>query len=39
VVYDRDERSQLAMKQGRFAEEHFIKPYQKILEKWSADFA
>ncbi len=38
VVYDREERSQLAIKQGRFAEEHFIKPYQSILEKWSANY-
>ncbi|MDY7026576.1 MAG: DUF1852 domain-containing protein [Pseudomonadota bacterium] len=35
VVYDREERSQLAIKQGLFAEEHFIKPYQTILEKWA----
>ncbi len=36
IVYDREERSQLAIKQGRFAEEHFIKPYQSVLERWSA---
>lgn len=36
VVYDREERSQLAIKQGLFAEAHFIKPYQTILEQWSA---
>ena len=36
IVYDREERSQLAIKQGRFAEEHFIKPYQSVLEKWSS---
>lgn len=35
IVYDRVERSQLAVKQGRFAEEHFIKPYQSVLEQWS----
>ena len=39
VVYDRVERSQLAIKQGKFAEENFIMPYQDILRKWSADFA
>lgn len=39
IVYDREERSQLAIEQGKFAEEHFIKPYQSILEKWSADYA
>lgn len=35
IVYDREERSQLAVKQGKFAEEHFIKPYQSTLEQWS----
>ena len=37
IIYDREERSQLAIKQGKFAEEHFIKPYQSILDKWSAN--
>jgi hypothetical protein len=36
IVYDREERSRLAVEQGRFAEEHFIKPYQTVLEQWSA---
>lgn len=36
VVYDREERSQLAIQQGKFAEEHFIKPHRKILERWAA---
>ena len=35
IVYDREERSQLAKTQGKFAEEHFIKPYQSLLENWS----
>ena len=39
IVYDREERSQLAVQQGRFAEEHFIKPYQTLLEQWSASYA
>ncbi|MBV0933132.1 DUF1852 domain-containing protein [Marinobacterium weihaiense] len=39
IEYDREERSQLAVKQGKFTEEHFIKPYQKLLEHWSANFA
>ncbi|HDM8218249.1 DUF1852 domain-containing protein [Vibrio campbellii] len=39
IVYDREERSQLAKEQGKFAEEHFIKPYQAILEQWSASYA
>jgi hypothetical protein len=34
IVYDREERSQLAVKQGKFTEEHFIKPYQQVLKKW-----
>lgn len=38
IVYDRAERSQLAIEQGKFAEEHFIKPYQDILEQWSASY-
>lgn len=39
IVYDREERSRLAIEQGKFAEERFIKPYGAILEQWSADFA
>jgi len=39
IVYDREERSQLAVQQGKFAEEHFIKPYKNTLEKWAANFA
>ncbi|AOT08188.1 DUF1852 domain-containing protein [Pseudoalteromonas luteoviolacea] len=39
IVYDREERSRLAMEQGKFAEEYFIKPYQTILEQWSANYA
>ncbi|MHA2826379.1 DUF1852 domain-containing protein [Vibrio harveyi] len=39
IVYDREERSQLAIEQGKFAEEHFIKPYQSILEQWSVAYA
>lgn len=39
VVYDREERSRLAVEQGKFAEESFIKPYRAILEQWSAQYA
>jgi hypothetical protein len=39
IVYDREERSQLAIEQGRFVEENFIKPYQAVLEQWSANYA
>ncbi|MFA1239481.1 DUF1852 domain-containing protein [Serratia odorifera] len=39
VFYDREERSQLAIEQGKFTEEHFIKPYKNILEQWSTHYA
>lgn len=39
IVYDREERSRLAKAQGKFAEEHFIKPYQAVLAQWSAKVA
>lgn len=39
IVYDREERSQLAIEQGKFTEENFIKPYKNILEKWSVQYA
>ncbi|TLM76179.1 DUF1852 domain-containing protein [Microbulbifer harenosus] len=39
VDYDREERSQLAIKQGKFTEEQFIKPYKDILEQWAANYA
>lgn len=39
IVYDREERSQLAVKQGKLAEENFIKPYQSTLKQWSANYA
>jgi len=39
IIYDREERSQLAAKQGKFAEEHFILPYQSILTQWSENYA
>ncbi|PQJ62332.1 DUF1852 domain-containing protein [Photobacterium angustum] len=38
IVYDREERSRLAGEQGKFAEQHFIKPYQAVLEQWSSNF-
>ncbi|ATI81958.1 DUF1852 domain-containing protein [Sphingobium yanoikuyae] len=39
IVYDREERSRLAVEQGKFAQERFIKPYRALLDQWSADFA
>ena len=39
IVYDREERSRLAIQQGKFAEENFIKPHFAVLEQWSANYA
>jgi len=39
IVYDREERSRLAIEQGKFAEENFIKPYQTVLNQWAANYA
>jgi len=39
IVYDRNERSRLAVEQGKFAEEHFITPHRTMLEQWSAKAA
>lgn len=36
IVYDREERSRLALEQGRFVQERFITPYQAVLQQWSA---
>ncbi|MDH0032267.1 MULTISPECIES: DUF1852 domain-containing protein [unclassified Acinetobacter] len=38
IVYDREERSRLAIEQGKWTEQHFIKPYQNILEQWAASY-
>ncbi|MBP2280675.1 hypothetical protein RCH20_001988 [Psychrobacter sp. PL15] len=38
IVYDRAERGQMAVTQGKFTEEQFIKPYQAILEEWAANY-
>lgn len=39
IVYDRDERSRLAVEQGKFAADNLIQPYRHILEEWSAQYA
>ena len=39
IVYDREERSQLAVKQGKFAQTHFIEPYRHVLAQWAAHCA
>lgn len=38
IVYDREERSRLAIEQGKYTEEYFIKPYKTILEQWSENY-
>lgn len=39
IVYDREERSQLAIAQGKYTEESFIRPYHDRLEQWSANYS
>lgn len=39
IVYDREERSRLAVEQGRFVEERLIKPHHNTLAQWSASVA
>jgi len=39
VVYDREERNHLAVKQGKYAEAEIISPHRKFLQQWVADFA
>ena len=36
IAYDRVERSQLASAQGKYTEEHFMKPHRDVLERWAA---
>ena len=36
---NRSRRTRLAIEQGKFAEEQFIKPYQAVLQQWSASHA
>ena len=38
IVYDREERGKLASEQGKFAQEHFVKPYQTVLEQFSTRY-
>jgi len=38
IAYDRVERSQLASAQGKYTEEHFMKPHRDVLERWAADY-
>lgn len=34
IVYNREERTQLGIDQGKYAEKHFIKPYKNVLQQW-----
>ena len=34
ITYDREERSQLAIQQGKYTETHLIKPYASLLQDW-----
>jgi hypothetical protein len=38
IIYDREERTELGIEQGKFAEKHFIQPNKSFLEQWSASF-
>lgn len=38
VVYDREERSQLAIEQGKYAKENFILKYKDVLTKWQSQY-
>lgn len=36
VAYDRVERSELALKQGKFTEEYLLAPNREVLDEWAA---
>lgn len=38
IGYDREERSQLAITQGKYTDEHFMKPHREVLQQWAADY-
>jgi len=38
IAYDRVERNQLAAKQGKYTEEHFVKPHRNVLDQWAAHY-
>lgn len=39
IQYNREERSRLAIEQGKFAEKHFINPHKNTLEQWANNYA
>ena len=38
ITYDRVERSQLAITQGRYTDEHFVTPHRHVLNRWAAGY-
>jgi len=36
IAYDREERSRLGVTQGRYTEEHLVRPHRALLERWAA---
>lgn len=38
IAYDRVERSQLAVTQGKYTEEHFVTPHRDVLDQWAAAY-
>lgn len=38
VEYDREERDGLALEQGKFTAQHFIKPYETALVQWAQNY-
>ncbi|WP_375383663.1 DUF1852 domain-containing protein [uncultured Microbacterium sp.] len=38
IGYDRVERNQLAKKQGKYTEEHFVNPHRDVLDQWAANY-
>ncbi|MFV0375333.1 putative oxygenase MesX [Microbacterium sp.] len=39
IAYDRVEREQLALTQGKYTEEHFVRPHREVLDRWAAEYA
>ncbi|WP_100810548.1 putative oxygenase MesX [Microbacterium sp. BR1] len=38
IDYDRVERSKLAVTQGKYTEEHFVRRHRKVLAQWAASY-
>lgn len=38
IEYDREERSELAVTQGKFTQNEFIQPYRAVLDEWAANY-